>query len=203
MACSSKIITLLGFDGCGKSSILKRLESNGIATSSWQKLRDIPELQFMKKAATYPRRYRERLPPYSRAAFLMLSLFAEYEFVIEPALESKQLVVVDSYYLRPMAKEMIKGKCSEAVLQTAKLLPPPSAVIVFDVTPEEAYRRKKRPSPNEVFDSQTFPDFSRFQQRVLGVALNLVDPCIVYHIDANHSVEHSYKQVTEILRRFQ
>lgn len=196
----NQIVVLLGFDGSGRSSVLDRLGREGYAVSTWKYLKDIPELAFMRESSTTPGRYREGLPPLSRAVYLLLALFAEYEFIIKPALDRNKLVIVDSYYLRPVAKEIVKGKCRREVLNLALILPPPSAVIVFDISPEEAFRRKTALSQNEVLLEKTVSDYCAFQQAVLKVALEMVDAAIVHHIDASQPPEDTYRQVKNYLR---
>lgn len=189
-----RIVVLLGYDGCGKSTLIENLQKDGYPVSSWRCLRAIPELEYIRPATITPSLYREELPPLTRSCFLLSALFAEYEFSIQPTLQKYGFVVVDSYYLRPLAKEIIKGKASATLLLTAhSLLPPPSLVIVCNVSIETAYKRKQRPSLNEVFtDCCSFVDFKQFQTRVLEKALSFVDATQVEYIDCECSPEQAY-----------
>jgi len=199
---NQKITVLLGFDGSGRSSVIERLGREGYTVSTWKYLKDIPELAFMRESSSTPGRFREELPPLSRAIYMISALFAEYDYIIKPALDKNKLVIVDSYYLRPVAKEIVKGKCSREVLNLALLLPPPSGVIVFNIPPEEAFKRKTQISLNEVLLTKTLPDYCIFQQEVLKTAIEMVDASIVHYIDASQSPEYTYRQITDYLERF-
>jgi thymidylate kinase len=178
------------------------LRTEGYSTSSWRYLRNIPELEYIKKGFSSPMSYRDHLPPYSRAAFLLSALLAEYDFIIEPAIRTHGLVVVESYYFRPLAKELIKGKSSMDVLRPAFLLPRPEAVILFDLPADEAFRRKGKPSAHEVLLQPTQQDFRSFQKRVLETSLGMVEPDIIHRVDAGRSHEEVYQQVKEIVARY-
>lgn len=196
------IVVLLGFDGSGRSSVLQRLSQEGYHVSTWRRLQDIAEVEFMRASSESPGRWRESLPPLTRSAYLVLALFAEYEFIIKPCLETNELVVVDSYYLRPVAKEIVKGRSSPEVLRLVYMLPPPTAVIIFDISPEICFQRKGMPSVNEVLSEHTLADYCTFQTSVLETAMGMIDNSIVYHVDASRSVESVYQQVRAILERF-
>ena len=75
------------------------------------------------------------MPPLSRAAFVASALFYEYDFIIAPELEQGNTVIVDSYYLRPLAKEIVKGRANRQVLEVVKVLPSPCCVVVLDLDP--------------------------------------------------------------------
>jgi thymidylate kinase len=194
-------IVLLGFDGSGKSSCLGELKRMGYATSSWTDLRDVAELSYCREASVNPRLYRENLPPFTRAAFVLSGVFAEYEFLVEPAIKKGRPIIVDSYYLRPIAKEIIKGRSVTAVLELASLLPAPRAVIVFDIGAETAFQRKVELSMHEVLKNLTLSDFTCFQRKVLDHALTLVNSSTVFHIDANASHDQVVRQVLKVIER--
>lgn len=195
------IVVLLGFDGSGRSSVLQKLSEEGYQVSTWRYLQDIVELEFMRLSSQSPGKWRENLPPLTRSAYLILALFAEYELIIKPCLERNELVIVDSYYLRPVAKEIVKGKSSKEVLKLVHLLPPPTAVIVFDISPEICFQRKGILSVNEVLSEQTLSDYCTFQNNVLKIAIGMIDDSIIYHIDASRPEGSVYQQVKELLEK--
>ena len=196
-----KLIVLLGCDGCGKSSCLQRLEQNGYMTSAWQMLADVPELNFCRTAAHSPGQYREALPALSRAVFVASAIFYEYDFIIAPALRRGKTVIVDSYYLRPLAKEIVKGRANRQILDIVKLLPAPDEVILFDVDLTIAYTRKDTISINEVTQDTTLADFVSFQRQVLDTAVGLVSPGTMHHVNAGLPAEQVFDGVLDIVRR--
>jgi len=171
----------------------------GYQTSAWTYLRDIPQLSYCRDASVKPWLYRENLPPMTRAAYVLSAVFAEYEFLVEPALLQRRIVVVDSYYLKPIAKEIVKGRSSAPVLALASLLPSPRAVIVLKIAAKTAFRRKAAISTHEVYKNLTLSDFTVFQQKVLDYALGLVETSIVFHVDANVSHDQVLFQVLEVI----
>jgi thymidylate kinase len=116
---TGRLVTLLGYDGSGKSTLLDQFRRDGFATSTWRQLQSAPQMEFMRVATIDPGRYREALPALTRATYLLIALFAEYELHIQPTLQEQHLLFVESYYLRPVAKELLKGRAASPLLLQA------------------------------------------------------------------------------------
>lgn len=196
-------MVLLGFDGSGKSTLLARLRADGIATSSWRDLQELPEMNFFRPVTLDPGRYRSALPPLTRAAYLLIALCAEYEILIEPRLNAGLLVVVESYYLRPLAKELVKAKAETGFLRTATAyMREPSDVVVLEVPPEVAFARKGMLlTANDVAQTDQAPTleaFASFQKEVLACALMLAGGARIHVIDATVTADEAYRALKNI-----
>lgn len=195
---------MLGYDGSGKSSLLDRLRAEEYGVSTWKDLAQFRELSFMQPALLAPHLYRESLPPLTRSAFLLIALYAEYEFIIAPAIKKYGVVFADSYYLRPIAKELVKGKGAEALLASVvAVLPPPELIIKCVLPLEVAFRRKQNVSLNEVLaEPNDFFDFRHFQAQVLETSLRL-SPCRnVIELNCNQDINQVYAELKSLLKAY-
>jgi dTMP kinase len=205
-----RLVVLVGMDGSGKTTILQHLGNQGLCVSSWKALNAVP-IPNGKGALDEPTiRYIRGLPygnyvnhlqPFSRAAFVLSLAFAEYEYLIRPSLDRGTIVTSDSYYIRPLAKELARGKSPATVLHALRGLPDPELVIFLDVSPQVAFDRKRGiVSEHEVMKEGTFPDFASFQREVDQLCKGLTCGMRTVTIDADRSacvVAAEVRQIVE------
>lgn len=161
----AKFLVLVGIDGSGKTTLLSRLCLPGVVTTSWRELRshEVPATL----APDGPTRIKHRLPALSRAMFIGGHLIAQYEYLVRPELENGANVVLDSYYLKLLAKERILGTVHQALEDLCRELPRPDGVIYIDVSPEVSYRRKNgHLSPYEYKGTPTEANYVNFQKKL-------------------------------------
>jgi thymidylate kinase len=161
----TKFFVLVGIDGSGKTTLLSQISFPGVVTTSWRELRshEVPATL----APDAPTRIKNRLPALSRAMFIGGHLIAQYEYLVRPELEDGAHVVLDSYYLKLLAKEQLFGTVHPALEDLCRELPPPDGIIYVDVPPRVCYRRKCGVlSPYEYDDSPTEASYVRFQARL-------------------------------------
>jgi thymidylate kinase len=186
-AARGKLGVLVGMDGSGKSTVLRSLREQGCIVADWKDLRSHEEVAFW--APQRPREVRAKLKPMSRAMFVASHLVAEYEYVIEPALSMGQNVLADSYYFKWLAKESIYEQTHAIFYTVCDALPKPDLVIVLELSPELAFRRKiVGLSPFEYFEQPTLADFAQFQRNVMGVILEKARDMPVVSIDATQDI---------------
>jgi thymidylate kinase len=163
--CMPKFFVLVGIDGSGKTTLLRTLNVPGVITTSWRELRshEVPATL----APDGPTRIKNRVPLLSRAMFIGGHLVAQYEYLVRPALEDGAHVMLDSYYLKLLAKERVFGTAHPALEMLCRELPPPDGVIYVDVPAGVSFRRKAADlSPYEYIGAPTERNFVAFQTRV-------------------------------------
>lgn len=158
-------IVLIGIDGSGKSTLLRALADAGVHTTSWHDLRshDVPAML----APNAPTEIKARLTPLSRSMFIGGHLVAQYEYLVRPALDLGQDVVLDSYYFKLLAKERLLGFAQPALESLCLELPQPDALILIDTPPELSWSRKAGElSSYEHFGAPTRSNYLAFQEGI-------------------------------------
>jgi thymidylate kinase len=160
-----RFLVLVGIDGSGKTTLLRALNISGLITTSWRELRshEVPATL----APDAPTRIKNRVPLLSRAMFIGGHLVAQYEYLVRPALEDGANVMLDSYYLKLLAKERIFGTAHPALEELCHELPLPDGVIYVDVPPSVSFRRKAgNISPYEYIGTLSERSYVEFQSMV-------------------------------------
>jgi thymidylate kinase len=160
---NGKLAIIVGIDGAGKSTVVRRLGGFGYQTSHWRMLRDVNGdwADRVDNAAAKMRDLRGR----ERTRFVLDLLEGEWNACILPHLIADRDVVCDGFYLRSLAKELVFGDGDiDAVLKSSPLAGD-ELVVLIDIPVEVAERRKRghEISAYECFDSPA--DFLEFQAR--------------------------------------
>ncbi|MFI5670538.1 thymidylate kinase [Streptomyces sp. NPDC051704] len=139
-----------GPDGAGKSTQVKRVQSwaegQGLSfrvVGKWQVFEEsqVPQARFLRGTTLDELRVCiAEMPNPARMLFLgwMNTLAAERARAAEA-----DLVVLDGYWVKHAATELLAGCPEELVDAIVHAMAPVDSVVFFDVTPEEALRRKK------------------------------------------------------------
>jgi thymidylate kinase len=156
---SGKVAIIVGIDGAGKSTVLRRLRS--FQTSHWRMLRQVSSewADRVDNAAETMSKLRGR----DRTAFILQLIEGEWKECILPNLTAGRDVVCDGFYLRPLIKEMVFGDGDVDAVLKASPLAGDELVLFVDVPVDVAVRRKHGHaiSGYECFSSPA--DFADFQ----------------------------------------
>lgn len=168
-----KVAIIVGIDGAGKSTVVRRLCSLGYQTSHWRMLRDVNGdwADRVDNAAATMSHLRGR----ERTGFILALIEGEWNACILPHLIANRDVVCDGFYLRSLAKELVFGDGDvDAVLKSSPLVGH-ELVVLIDVPVEVAERRKEghEISAYECFSSPT--DYLAFQAKQREQLLTIVN----------------------------
>ncbi|MEO3809588.1 hypothetical protein ABGB17_11360 [Sphaerisporangium sp. B11E5] len=177
-----RFMVLAGIDGSGKSSVLSRLDVHGLLTTNWCELRGHQETAAL--APRNPTGVKNRLPPLSRAMFIGGHLVAQYEQLVRPSVEAGHSVLLDSYYYKVLAKELVLRASHPSLAELCAELPEPDCVIFVDVPPQVSFRRKDgRVSSYERFMRDSpHQDYVTFQSMVRDIIMRRVTEVPDHHI---------------------
>jgi thymidylate kinase len=183
----TKFVVLVGIDGSGKTTLLSRISLQGVITTSWRELRshEVPATL----APDAPTRIKNRLPGLSRAMFIGGHLIAQYEYLVRPELEDGAHVVLDSYYLKLLAKERLFGTVHPALEDLCRELPQPDGIVYIDVPPQLSYQRKGGVlSPYEYDGTPTQANYIRFQAKLAGAIKKQMAQFPHIHVDGSADI---------------
>ncbi len=194
---SGKLAIVVGIDGAGKSTVVRRLAALGYLTSHW---RDLPHpdrrtAERIARAATIV----SELKGPERTAFLRWLVEAEWRLAIEPQLRAGRDVIGDGFYLRPLIKEIIFGDGDVAALLAGSPLSGHELVVMIDVPVDEAVRRK---GDGEISRYECFTgpdDFREFQARQRVLLLDTIRSWNHVVVDGARDVELVTSDVRQIL----
>jgi thymidylate kinase len=167
-----KLAIILGVDGAGKSTVMRRLETLGFHTSHWRMVRQAGGVwtDLVDRASDTL----QTLHGKERTGFLLKLLDAEWNGCILPRLGAPRDVVCDGFYLQMLAKELVLGDGDIGALLDASPLAGDELLVLIDVPAELALRRKngRAISPYECFRSPA--DFLEFQASLREQLLAMV-----------------------------
>jgi dTMP kinase len=123
--------------------------------------------------------------------------------VIEPALQTGQVVICDRYDLSSLAYQSATSSGGQSVVdwirQLNRLARRPNLTLVFDIDPDVAEaRRKARGQPEELFEKR---ELQRRLAKLYTRAESLVPADKVAHIDAGAEPHIVHQQVLEIVTK--
>ncbi|GLO31259.1 hypothetical protein PPUN12996_33160 [Pseudomonas putida] len=149
------LIALAGIDGSGKSTQCRHLErllvSKGLRVKvidKWEILKEdtFPECRFVKSDLEQLRTCIAQMQGASRALFLMWSIATVMKQCED---NSEQIYILDGYWMKHMASEILYGNDEEWLLGLASVLPPVDKVLYFNVDVSRTSVRKQAYTPYE------------------------------------------------------
>jgi thymidylate kinase len=182
-----RLICITGLDGTGKSTLIEGIRTHITSvylSTIWDLMTDpVKGLPFKSKQQVD--NFLCELTPDSRLFFLAHAM----KYSIDKALKSrKENILIDSYYYKYFASELILGADSRMVDALQQVFPKPDFVFELVLPPEEAARRKSHFSRYECGLSKKpgMTQFLDFQKKVTFV-WDLFDSNTWQRIDARMS----------------
>lgn len=151
-----KLITFCGLDGCGKTTMIRRLDAWLRERGDRVVLTKQPT-DFVRKSAIF-RTYMD-CPEHDAYDYRSLSLLAASDRVqhsnrvIRPALKSGSIVISDRYFYSCLANLQARGYEQDRwIYEVAQSLPQPDLAVFLDIDVPEAIRRvRSRPEERNRF----------------------------------------------------
>lgn len=146
-----KLITFCGLDGCGKTTMLNRLRAD-LEKEKYNVSVTKQPTDFVRNSRIF-RTYMDS-PNHDEYDYRSLSLLAASDRlqhtnkIIEPMLESGQIVLSDRYFYSCLANLMARGyRDDKWIYEVAQSVIEPDAAFFFDLpVPEAIERVRKRPA---------------------------------------------------------
>lgn len=169
------LAVVLGPDGAGKTQLTREIQAlaaewriSSLQPDDLYPLDGIPEYNTWA-LTTHPRTYVSHMRPMTRVSFFAHVMSMAWEYHVRPYLEAGRVVVSDSYWYRPLAKERLQSPDAAFVLEAlVSRLPEPDLVLWLDLPLTEAWRRNGAPSTFEMDgDVPSQEAYEGFQRRVL------------------------------------
>lgn len=200
------LIALAGIDGSGKSTQCRYLEhflvSKGLRVKvidKWEILNQeaFPECRFVKSDLEQLRTCIAQMQGASRALFLMWSI-ATVMKQCEESLE--QIYILDGYWMKHMASEILYGNDEEWLLGLVSALPPVDKVLYFNVDISRTSVRKQAYTSYECGRSAVNREAFCMHQRALKGLMDRWSKSMGWTIiDANQSEPIVSAALREIL----
>lgn len=200
-----KIVAISGGDGSGKSTMMSWLKSQLNIPCDIVSIWDM--LTSAQVAAPFKDRqavqnYLSTLHPLGRSYFLLHCMTAS----LERALESpKKLILIDSYWYKYMAMEIVQGLSPVVVQQLTRALPIPDRVIFLQLSASAALARKKELSTFEsggVSDqSKQAHSFIKVQEKLASLFGQLHPQERTSIFSSENSVEENGQQIIELINQ--
>lgn len=204
---NGKLCVLLGHDGSGKSTVLRKL---AVLEPCWTCTSADPEelrvdsslISTIWGGTGHPREYALILKNRARSLFFGLTVMIEEEHVICPALSIGHIVVVDSYFYRFLAKEMVLNPDGSQILNSLiNEFHTPDLVLFLDVQPDICFQRKQALSRFEYVGRPDFAGFKLLQESTQGHMRKLTRGIPIATVEGNRSIDAVTENVHNTIRK--
>jgi hypothetical protein len=191
----SEFWTVLGGDYSGKSATLRRLARDGWQVVSYDDpyVRDFPVVRRLRSGLFFEAYRRVGRPYPAPLAFSLLTPIVWYLREEALRLAGRGPTVVDSYYLKLLAKGVVTGIADPATAALWRSFPQPRGVVFLDVDPAVAWARSggaARLNPFEHHGSEpTRAGFVAFQRDLRAAMLREIADLDVHVVDGNRAPE--------------
>lgn len=207
------LIVVTGADAVGKSTLTRalrnRLEEQGGSTTQVDKwhIYDFeahPECRFLEGVPLAKlRSCISSMPVPARTLFLFWTMLISMR---EEQMRGAELVFIDSYWYKHAASERVYGATAELVEAAVATLPAPDLVILLDLEPEAAWRRKEAGGFHDVVPyecgmdpAMTRKSFIAHQGRLRGVLLDWAERFGWQVLDADRPVDSLSRQALDLV----
>jgi len=168
---TSRLFVLCGIDGAGKTTMLRQAaarrpdwEVGSYEPKSWLPHPDLPHFAWCLEHD--PRLVTAALTASTRAAFLASMVVTHFDYWVRPRLTAGSVVLMDSLHYRFLARAQVRGETTALLEAAAADLPWPDMLVLAELDPEVAARRKDGFDPHECSRDPTVGDFVAFQAEV-------------------------------------
>jgi len=203
-----RLYVLTGIDGAGKSTALRRVAAlrqewavGSYDPQDWLPQPELPDFDgFLER---HPRELAADLSPPERDEFLARLILAHWRHWVRPRLESCRVVLLDSFHYRFRVKQALAGGPTRAMTEAVVSLPTPRAVVLLELEPRRAARRKLSFDRHECLEERTVEGFVRFQT-VLGRELGGLcgTECRdLITVDGSGSIEDVVERLIDLVER--
>jgi thymidylate kinase len=196
MVSAPQLICVTGPDGSGKTTQIARI-AEALAKRGKKKIVPMTIWDMLLDPTTRGRvafkspgeldAFLEVLSPMARMLFLAHCLYAALDLAVA---RKPDLVLVNGYWYKYWATEVAHGGDPEAMLGLMKIFPEPALTFCLDISTEEAFRRKTKPSGYETgfAAERTLEAFSSFQARARPPLERLANEKQWVRLNGNESV---------------
>jgi dTMP kinase len=193
------LITIEGIDGVGKSSqaasLAEFLRAKGYEVVE---LKEPTDGVWGKKIKNLSKKGRN-VSPREECNWFLQDRVEDVKDNINPALESKMIIIMDRYYYSNMAYQGALGLDPEKIQEkNEKFSPRPDLVIILDASPEIGLDRIKNQRKE---DLNYFEDLD-YQIKVREIFLGMKDFENVRIIDAGKTKDEVQKDIRELVCEF-
>ncbi len=179
-----------GIDGAGKTTLCELLK-NSLRSRGYDVLltREPTEGKYGKELK---RRITEgKITPEEELELFLKDREEHVKKVLEPSLRSGKLVISDRYYFSSCAYQGARGLDYQKICQANSSFPSPDFVILLDIDPSVALRRKK--AREEHFEEEVY------LKKVREIYIKVVKPFPHLIIDARRSPEEALSEALKAL----
>jgi dTMP kinase len=173
MASATQLICVTGPDGSGKTTQIARI-AEALSRRGRKKIVPMTIWDMLLDPSTRGRvafkspaeldGFLEVLSPMARMLFLAHCLYAALDLAVA---RKPDVILANGYWYKYWATEVAHGGDPEAMLDLVKVFPEPALTFCLDISADEAYRRKTKPSGYETgfAAERTLEAFTAFQER--------------------------------------